>query len=163
MDHGDHDPPWWTRSVQDHLGPRSDIFLMEAHHQYRQLVGKEQKGKGLDQQGLAEAAVVTPETAIQLPDKQERVDAAKAAWKAIKQSCSLGAGDNTQTGRTREAPEVAEVAEIEDGLGDTNRLTGINEAQDLGEEMEGLEGSGDIVGEVSGGGVGQTIQVRGKP
>ena len=30
MDHGDHDTPWWTRSVQDHLGPRSDIFLMQA-------------------------------------------------------------------------------------------------------------------------------------
>jgi len=28
VDHGDHDPPWWTRSVQDHLGPRSDISLM---------------------------------------------------------------------------------------------------------------------------------------
>ena len=28
MDHGNHDPPWRTRSVQDHLGPRSDIFLM---------------------------------------------------------------------------------------------------------------------------------------
>ena len=27
-DHGDHNPPGWTRSVQDHLGPRSDIFLM---------------------------------------------------------------------------------------------------------------------------------------
>ena len=28
MDHRDHDPPWWTRSVQDHLGPRSNISLM---------------------------------------------------------------------------------------------------------------------------------------
>jgi len=28
VDHGDHDPPWWTRSVQDHLGPRFDISLM---------------------------------------------------------------------------------------------------------------------------------------
>ena len=28
MDHGDHNPPWWTRSIQDHLGPPSDIFLM---------------------------------------------------------------------------------------------------------------------------------------
>jgi len=28
VDHGDHNPPWWTRSVQDHLGPRSDIFLI---------------------------------------------------------------------------------------------------------------------------------------
>jgi len=28
VDQGDHDPPWWTRSVQDHRGPRSDIFLM---------------------------------------------------------------------------------------------------------------------------------------
>jgi len=28
VDHGDHEPPWWTRSVQDHLGPRFDIFLM---------------------------------------------------------------------------------------------------------------------------------------
>jgi len=27
-DHADHDPAWWTRSVQDHLGPRSDIILM---------------------------------------------------------------------------------------------------------------------------------------
>ena len=29
MDHRDHNPPWWTRSVQDHLGPHSDIFLMD--------------------------------------------------------------------------------------------------------------------------------------
>ena len=29
MDHGDHNPPWWTRSVQDHLGPRSAIFLIK--------------------------------------------------------------------------------------------------------------------------------------
>ena len=28
MEHGDQDPPWWTRSVQDHLGPRSDISRM---------------------------------------------------------------------------------------------------------------------------------------
>jgi len=28
VDHGDHDPPWWTRSVQDHRGPPYDIFLM---------------------------------------------------------------------------------------------------------------------------------------
>jgi len=28
VDHRDHNPPWCTRSVQDHLGPRSDISLM---------------------------------------------------------------------------------------------------------------------------------------
>jgi len=28
VDHGDHDPPWWTRSVQDHCGPPYNIFLM---------------------------------------------------------------------------------------------------------------------------------------
>src|SRR5438270_7046048 len=27
-DHGDHDPPWWTRSVQDLRGPPSDILRM---------------------------------------------------------------------------------------------------------------------------------------
>ena len=31
VDHGDHDPPWWTRSVQDHLGPRSHILLMSVY------------------------------------------------------------------------------------------------------------------------------------
>jgi len=30
VDHGDHNPPWWTRSVQDHRRPRSDIFLMQV-------------------------------------------------------------------------------------------------------------------------------------
>jgi len=25
VDHGNHDPPCWTRSVQDYIGPRSDI------------------------------------------------------------------------------------------------------------------------------------------
>jgi len=30
VDHGDHDPPWWTRSVQDHRGPLYDIFLMNG-------------------------------------------------------------------------------------------------------------------------------------
>jgi len=28
VDHEDHDPPWWTRSVQDHREPPYDIFLM---------------------------------------------------------------------------------------------------------------------------------------
>ena len=28
VDNGHHNPPWWARSVQDHLGPCSDIFLM---------------------------------------------------------------------------------------------------------------------------------------
>ena len=28
MDHWDHNPAWWTRSVQDHGEPLSDIFLM---------------------------------------------------------------------------------------------------------------------------------------
>ena len=28
VDYGDHNPPWWTRSVQDHCGPHSNIFLM---------------------------------------------------------------------------------------------------------------------------------------
>jgi len=27
-DQGDHNPPWWTRSVQDHREPHSNIFLM---------------------------------------------------------------------------------------------------------------------------------------
>src|SRR5438270_7297733 len=27
-DHGDHDPLWWTRSVQDLRGPPSNILLM---------------------------------------------------------------------------------------------------------------------------------------
>jgi len=31
VDHGDHDPPWWTRSVQDPRGPRFDISLMQSH------------------------------------------------------------------------------------------------------------------------------------
>ena len=28
MDHGDHNPPWWTRRVQDYSGPRTDGFLI---------------------------------------------------------------------------------------------------------------------------------------
>ncbi|PUU83077.1 hypothetical protein B9Z19DRAFT_965542, partial [Tuber borchii] len=27
-DHGDQNPPWWFRSIQDHPGPRKNIFLM---------------------------------------------------------------------------------------------------------------------------------------
>jgi len=30
VDHGDDDLPWWTRSVHDYLGPRSDISLMPS-------------------------------------------------------------------------------------------------------------------------------------
>jgi len=30
VDHRDQNPPWWTRSVLDHLGPRSDIFLIHS-------------------------------------------------------------------------------------------------------------------------------------
>jgi len=37
VDHGDHNPPWWTRSVQNHLGPHSDIFLM---HRSRYKTGR---------------------------------------------------------------------------------------------------------------------------
>ena len=42
MDHGDHNPPWWTRSVQDHLGPYSAIFLMlpQAYKEVRGQVGR---------------------------------------------------------------------------------------------------------------------------
>ena len=28
MDRGDHNPLWWTRSVQDRRGPTADIFLI---------------------------------------------------------------------------------------------------------------------------------------
>jgi len=28
VDHRDQNPDWWTRRVQDRLGPRSNIFLM---------------------------------------------------------------------------------------------------------------------------------------
>lgn len=30
VDHWDHKPPWRTRSVQDHLAPPSDLFLLLA-------------------------------------------------------------------------------------------------------------------------------------
>ena len=134
----------------------------EAHHQYPQLVGKDKKGKTSDHRKLTEATVVTSETVIPLWDERERVDAARAARKAKKLSPSLRPGHKIQTGRTPEAAEAAEIAESEDGLRDTDVSMGINEAEDLWEEMEALEVSGDILGAVSGGGVADKIQVRGK-
>ena len=134
----------------------------EAHRQYRQLVGKEKKGKTSDRRKLTEATVDTSETVIQLRDERERVDAAKAARKAKKLSPSLRPGQKIQTGQTPETAEAAAVAESQDGLGDTDGSMGINEAEDLWEEMEALEVSGDILGEVSGGGVAEKILVCGK-
>ena len=32
MDHRDNNPPWWTRSMEDHLGPLSDIFLLNREN-----------------------------------------------------------------------------------------------------------------------------------
>ena len=58
----------------------------KVHRQYHQLVGKEKKGKTSDICRLTEATVVTSETVIQLQDEWQRVDAAKAAWKAHKVS-----------------------------------------------------------------------------
>jgi len=40
VDHGDHAPPWWTRSVQDHLGPRSDISLINQDREIREVETK---------------------------------------------------------------------------------------------------------------------------
>jgi len=47
-------------------------------------------------------------------------------------------------------------------LSDMFSSIGFNEAEDLWEEMQALEVSGDIFGEDSGGAVEDTIQVQGK-
>jgi len=131
----------------------------EAHRQYRQLVGREKKGKTSDRRKLTEATVVTSETVIQLRDERERIDAAKAARKANKESRSLR---GCQTTKTKQKQVAVEAAGSGGELSDMFRSIGVNEAEDLWEEMEALEVSGDISGEDSGGAVEDTIQVRGK-
>jgi len=59
VDHGDHDPPWWTSSVQDHLGPRSDISLMKVTKEI--MTGTRYIGRELEQ---IDTSMVQVETVI---------------------------------------------------------------------------------------------------
>jgi len=131
----------------------------KAHSQYRQLVGTEKQGKTSGGRKLTEVTLATSETVIQLQDVSERIDAAKAARKANKESRSHGGSQTTKMKQMKVA-----VAACGSGgeLADMFPSIGFNEAQALLAEMEASEVSGDISGEASGGAVEDTIQERGK-
>jgi len=86
VDQRDHDSPWWTRTVQDHLGPGFDICLMgrllsEAVKQVQRKGGKvtiklsttrlpKQQG---DQKGIREErGVVASPSKAKEPSEEER-------------------------------------------------------------------------------------------
>ena len=61
VDHGDYNPPWWTRSVQDQLGRRSQIFLMKIQERtepHNNLVNEGPQGP--TQRSRAGNVVLTP-------------------------------------------------------------------------------------------------------
>jgi len=131
----------------------------EAYRQYRQLVGQERKAKTSDRRKLTQATVVTSETVIQLREQRDRVDAVKAARKAKKESTQPGRPQTAQK-RTRfntvsspVSPTVAPTVPL---------LSSFDEAEDLWEEMEALEVSGDSLGGSHRGGIQKAIRLRGR-
>jgi len=131
----------------------------EAHRLYRVLISKEKAAKTSDRRKLTEATVVTSETILQLQEQRERVDAAKAAKKANKTSRS----GQTRHAAQKEAespvtatPDTAPVTPVLDPLATPDTM------DDLWEEIEALEVSGDSIGGGKGGGVEGAIRLRGR-
>ena len=131
----------------------------EAHRQYRQLRGKERRGKTSDRRKLTDATVVTSEMVIELREQREKSDAVKAARKAKKES-SLPKASQTQENvvhfTSRPTPESFPT------FHPTTTPPVVDEADDLWEEMEALEVGGDDIAELGWGGVVATIRLRGK-
>jgi len=57
VDPGYHNTPWWTSSVQDHLGPRSDIFLMLLPTVQELSEAKQKLGKVKNYQQKGESSI----------------------------------------------------------------------------------------------------------
>ena len=131
----------------------------KAHRLYRELVGKEKAAKTSDRRKLTEATVVTSETILQLREDRERVDAAKAARKANKAS---GITNSRQPLIMQQPSEPNTLVDPTSGTPDSDLPVAFDEADQLWEEMEALEVSGEDIGERSGGVAGSAIRVRGR-
>ena len=131
----------------------------EAHRHYRQLVGKERKAKTSDCRKLTSATVVTSETVLQLREQRERVDAVKTAQKGSKVSAGPG---SIQLRQKRTMLQAAPASDSPPTTPGSPLFPQTDEADDLWEEMEALEVGGDSMGGSSGGGVGESIWLRGR-
>jgi len=129
----------------------------EAYRQYRQLMAKEKKKKTSDRRKLTEATVVTSETILMLRKERERVDAAKSTRLANQQARLLKTLPATKSPSAQRTPTLGNeevlVPSGVDGIA-------ADEMEDLWEEMEALEVSGERSGEEAGVGVGDTIRVE---
>jgi len=129
----------------------------EAHPQYRQLIAKENKKNTSDRRKLTEATVVTSETILMLRNEPERVVAAKSTRLANKAARMLKILPATKSPSAQRTPTLGNeevlVPSAVDGIAP-------DEIENLWEEMEGLEVSGERSGEEAGVGVGDTIQVE---
>ena len=131
----------------------------EAHRLYLVLMSKEKAAKSSDCRKLTEATVVTSETILQLREQRERVDAAKAGKKANKTSRSAQIRHSTQ--KEPESPVTA-TPDTTPGTPVLYPLATPNTMDDLWEEMEALEISGDPIGEGNRGVVEGAIRFRGR-
>ena len=129
----------------------------EAHRHYRQLVGKERKGKTSDRRKLTQATIVTSETILELREQRERVDATKAARKGPKVSGPTGP---LQIPQKRTILQAASPSNTPPIASSSLLLTPTDEADNLWEEMQALEIGEASMGGSSGGGVRESIWLR---
>ncbi|KAG0135438.1 hypothetical protein HOY82DRAFT_536732 [Tuber indicum] len=130
----------------------------EAHRLYRELMGKEKAARTSDRQKLTEATVVTSETILQLREQCEKVDAAKVAKKANKISWITKTRQAAQ--RQPQSPATTTSSTTPGSpVIDTFSPDAVDE---LWEEMEALEVTGDQIGEGSGVVVEGAIRLRGR-
>lgn len=122
----------------------------EAHCQYRQLMGKEQRGKTSDRRKLTEATVITSEMVIELREQRERVDAVKAARKAKKEQ---NLPRPPQIRRKRREPTSLPPSDSLPTSPITTTHPLVDEVDDLWEEMEALDVGGDGIRELGRGGL----------
>jgi len=130
----------------------------EAHRLFRPLVGKKKAAKTSDRRKLMEATVVTSETILQLREDRGRVDAAKAARKANKQSRPT---NSHQTPTLQVHPATTTSADPTPGTPTSDQTVASDEADQLSEEMEALEVGRKGIGESSRGVARNVIRVRG--
>ena len=130
----------------------------EAHRLYRVLMSKEKAAKTSNRKKLTEATVVISETILQLREQRERVDAAKAAKKVNKTSHSGQTRHATQ--KEPESPVTA-TPDTTPGTPVLDPLATPNTMDDIWEEMEALEVSGNSIEGGNGGVVEGAIRLRG--
>jgi len=103
--------------------------------------------------------VVTSETILQLREQRERVDAAKAAKQANKTSRS---GQTCYAAQKEAESPVTATPDTTPGTPVLDPLATPDTMNDLWEEIEALEVSGDTIGGGNGGVVEGAIRLRGR-